>query len=50
MLQSEIKERSEVRHSVASPRESFTCLWFGRLEKDVEKCKIESSAYKWYHH
>ena len=47
--QSEIKENSEVRHSVMSSRESFTCFWFGRLEKDV-KCKVESSAYEWIGH
>ena len=44
--QSETKESSEVRRSVASLLESFTCIWFGRLEKDVER-KAESSAYKW---
>ena len=25
---------------------SFTFFCFGRLEKDVEKCKVESSAYE----
>ena len=43
----EIKERSKVKRSVASPHESFTCFWFLHLKKDVEKCKVDSSAYEW---
>ena len=45
LSQSGIKESSEIRHSVAFP--SFC---FGYLDKDVEKCKVESSAYKWIKH
>ena len=41
---SEIEERSKAKRSVTSPRESFTCFWFGRLKKDVEKCIC---AYEW---
>ena len=41
-----IKEKSEIGHSVASLRTSFTSCWFERLKKNVEKCKIESSAYE----
>ena len=45
--QSEILERSEVRRSEASLRELCTSWKVGRLWKDVETCKVVSSAYKW---
>ena len=48
--QSEIKERSGVRRYVVSPCESFTCFWCGLLEKDMDKCKVESLAYEWIGH
>ncbi len=48
--QSEIRERSEVRRSMALLLDASNCGELGRLGKNVEKCKVESSAYEWIGH
>ncbi len=42
--QSEMRVRSEVKRSAASCLESCKV---DLLSKEVEKCKVESSAYEW---
>ncbi len=48
--QSEMRARSEVKRSAASSLESCKSCRVGLLSKEVEKCKVESSAYKWIGH
>ncbi len=45
--QSEMRTRSEVKRSAASSLESCKSCRVGLLSKEVEKCKVESSVYKW---
>ncbi len=45
--QSEIRARSEVKRSATSSLESRKSCRVGLLSKEVEKCKVESSAYEW---
>ncbi len=42
-----MRVRSEVKHSAASSLESCKSCRVGLLSKEVEKCKVESSAYEW---
>ncbi len=44
--QSEMRVRSEVKRSAASSLESCKSCRVGFLSKEVEKCKVESSAYE----
>ncbi len=37
----------EVKHSAASSLESCKSCRVGLLSHEVEKCKVESSAYEW---
>ncbi len=46
MPQSEMRARSEVKRSAASSLESCKSCRVGLLSKEVEKCKVESSAYE----
>ncbi len=39
--------RPEVKRSAASGLESCKSCRVGLLSKEVEKCKVESSAYEW---
>ncbi len=39
--------RSEVKRSAVSSLESCKFCRVGLLSKEVEKCKVESSAYEW---
>ncbi len=45
--QSEMRARSEVKRSSASSLESCKFSRVGLLSKEIEKCKVESSAYEW---
>ncbi len=45
--QSEMRARSEVKRSAASSLEFCTSCRVGLLSNEVEKCKVESSAYEW---
>ncbi len=45
--QSEIRARSEVKRSAAPSLESCKSCRLGLLSKEIEKCKVESSAYEW---
>ncbi len=42
-----MRARSEVKRSAASSLESCKSCRVGLLSKEVEKCKVESSAYEW---
>ncbi len=42
-----MRARSEVERSAASSLESCKSYRVGLLSKEVEKCKVESSAYAW---
>ncbi len=42
-----MRGRSEVKRSAASSLESCKSCRVGHLSKEVEKCKVESSAYEW---
>ncbi len=42
-----MRVRSEVKRSAASSLESCKSCRMGLLSKEVEKCKVESSAYEW---
>ncbi len=44
--QSEMRARSKVQCSAASSLESCNSCRVGLLSKEVEKCKVESSAYE----
>lgn len=45
-----IIDRSEIRRPVASVLEILNSCRTGCLEKDVEKCRVESSAEEWIEH
>ncbi len=45
--QSEMRAISEVKRSAASSQESCKSCKVGLLSNEVEKCKVESSAYEW---
>ncbi len=45
--QSEMRVRSEVKRSAASSLEPCKSCRVGLLSNEVEKCKVESSAYEW---
>ncbi len=45
--QSEMRARSEVKRSAASNLESCKFFRVGLLSNEVEKCKVDSSAYEW---
>ncbi len=42
-----MRARSEVKRSAASSLESCKSCRMGLLSKEIEKCKVESSAYEW---
>ncbi len=42
-----MRARSEVNRSAASSLESCKSCRVGLLSKEIEKCKVESSAYEW---
>ncbi len=42
-----MRARSEVKRSAASSLESCKSCRVGLLSKEVEKCKVESSACEW---
>ncbi len=42
-----MRTRSEVKRSAAPSLESCKSCRVGLLSKEVEKCKVESSAYEW---
>ncbi len=42
-----MRARSEVKRSAASSLESCKSCRVGLLSNEVEKCKVESSAYEW---
>ncbi len=42
-----MRAKSEVKCSAASSLESCKSCRVGLLSKEVEKCKVESSAYEW---
>ncbi len=42
-----MKARSEVKRSAASSLESCKSCRVGLPSNEVEKCKVESSAYEW---
>ncbi len=42
-----MRVRSEVKRSAASSLESCKASRVGLLSNEVEKCKVESSAYEW---
>ncbi len=42
-----MRVRSEVKRSAASSLESCKSCRVGLLSNEVEKCKVESSAYEW---
>ncbi len=42
-----MRGRSEVKRSAASCLESCKSCRVGLLSNEVEKCKVESSAYEW---
>ncbi len=45
--ESEMRARSEVKRSAASSLECCKSCRVGLLSKEIEKCKVESSAYEW---
>ncbi len=45
--QSVMRARSEVKRSAASSLKSCRSFRVGLLSKEIEKCKVESSAYEW---
>ncbi len=47
LLQPEMRARSEVKRSAASSLESCKYCRLGLLSNEIEKCKVESSAYEW---
>ncbi len=42
-----MRARSEVKRSAASSLESCKSCRVGLLSKEIEKCKVELSAYEW---